>query len=124
MTQQLRRSPLRFWLDRVAAVLGIETASSRAAAADVYPHHRTYGIGHDWTPTNYAWTPTNYAEYYAKSVPVYAAVTRRADAMARTPLIVERIEGDDRIAVGEAHGLQRLLDRSEYVSVGIGVLVD
>jgi HK97 family phage portal protein len=104
MTQQQQKSPVRYWLTRIAEVLGIQTASSRAAAADVYPHHRTYGLGHDWTPTSYA-------EYYATSVPVYAAVTRRAEAMSRTPLTVDRIlpKGES-VPAGPDHELQRLLD--------------
>ena len=102
-------SPMRFWLHRIARAFGIsvevETASSRAASADVFPHHRAYGLGGDWTPTSYG-------DYYATSVPVYAAVTRRAEAMSRTPLAVERVlPSGERVAVGPDHALQRLLDR-------------
>ena len=101
------RSPMRFWLGRIAQALGIEmeTASSRAAAADVFPHHRAHGLGGNWTPTSYA-------DYYATSVPVYAAVTRRAEAMSRTPLTVERVLPDgERVPAGPEHELQRLLNR-------------
>ena len=39
------------------------------------------GVGQDWTPAKYG-------EYYATSVPVYAAIKIRADAAARVPLLV------------------------------------
>ena len=101
------QSPMRFWLRRIAHAFGAEaeTASSRAAATDVFPRHRAYGLGSGWTPTSYA-------DYYAASVPVYAAVTRRAEAMSRTPFAVERLLPDgERVPVGPEHEIQRLLDR-------------
>ena len=53
--------------------------ASRAAAADVYPHQRALGIGADWSPTTYG-------EYYARSVPIYAAIRVRADTLTRPPM--------------------------------------
>lgn len=51
---------------------------SRAAQADLLGHEQVWGLGKGWSPTTYG-------EYYAKSVPVYAAVTVRAESMARLP---------------------------------------
>ena len=82
----------------------LKTGSSKAAAADVYPHHRTWGIGQDWSPTTYG-------NYYATSVPIYAAIRIRADALSQAPLNVFRIESDgSRTRVPPTHPLQRLLD--------------
>ncbi len=61
------------------------------------------------------WAPTSYASYFATSVPVYAAVRLRADAVARAPLRVYRrsaVGGESRREwVGHDHPAQRLLDR-------------
>lgn len=58
-------------------------ASSRAHQAEVGPWHGTLGVGKDWRPKDYG-------EYYAKSVPVYAAIKTRADALARVPWVFHR----------------------------------
>ena len=93
------KTPLQ-WLTTL-----LHTASSRAAARDVYPHQRSQGIGQDWSPTSYA-------EYYTKSVPIYAAIKVRADTLARVPLRAHRItqEGES-LPLSPLHPLQRLLDR-------------
>jgi len=81
------------------------TASARAIQADIMPHERALGTGADWAPTEYA-------DYYAKSVPVYAAIRTRADALSSVPWQAQRRLG---ISEGEplasSHPLQRILDR-------------
>lgn len=61
----------------------LSTASSRAAAADVYPHERTQGISQSWTPTSYG-------AYYATSTAIYSAIKARSDALLRAPIQVFR----------------------------------
>jgi len=60
------------------------------------------------------WAPERYAEYYATSVPVYAAVKKWADACVRPPIVVHReihnAEGKrDSQPVDERHPYQQLL---------------
>ena len=54
------------------------TATARAVQLEVGPGQETLGKGHDWRPEEYG-------DYYAQSIPVYAAVNVRADALARLP---------------------------------------
>ena len=92
------RTPLQ-WLRGLLAA-----GSSRAAAQDIFPHHRTWGIGQDWAPTNYG-------NYYAAAAAVYAAIRIRADALSRTRLQAVTVEPDgSRLPVGPRHPLQALLD--------------
>jgi len=58
--------------------LRVVTSAARAVQADVYPHHVVHGIGKGWTDPAHG-------EYIMKSVPVYAAVMARANAMTRVP---------------------------------------
>ena len=62
----------------------LTASSSRAAAADVYPHERTWGISQ-------LWTPTSYADYYQNSVPIFAAIKTRSEAINRAVLLAERL---------------------------------
>jgi HK97 family phage portal protein len=101
--------------------------SNRATSVDVDRFKEAEGTGQDWARTAYG-------NYYATSVPVYAAVRVRSEALARPPVVVYRSEplagpsatllprgharfgGGAREArswlpVGEAHPVQRLLDR-------------
>lgn len=58
------------------------------------------------------WAPPNYGDYYAKSVPLYAAVKLRADAITRAPLLVwRRLRNGDEEPVGPEHPYQQLLNR-------------
>ena len=61
------------------------------------------------------WAPDHYASYYTTSVPVYAAVRLRADAVARPRLRVYSesfLHGESRRSwVGPDHPAQELLDR-------------
>mgnify|MGYP001581331119 CR=1 FL=1 len=58
------------------------------------------------------WAPTAYGEYYATSVPVYAAVKKRADNLVRAPLRVYRVRGDgESDEVSKGHPLRELLSR-------------
>lgn len=78
--------------------------SSRAAAADVFPHERWMGRGHDWTPTSYG-------EYYAKAPTIYSAINIRANALTRAPLKVYQLRADgSRQALPPGHRLQHLMD--------------
>ena len=65
--------------------------------------------------TGDGWAPPSYASYFATSVPVYAAVRLRAEAVARPRLRIYREsvrQGEShRIWVGHEHPAQRLLDR-------------
>jgi HK97 family phage portal protein len=54
------------------------TATARAVQLEVGPGQETLGKGHDWRPSEYG-------DYYAQSIPVYAAINIRADALARLP---------------------------------------
>ena len=78
--------------------LNTETASSRAAAADVYPHHRTLGIGAEWAPASYG-------DYIARSPNVYAAITIRQAAVTRVPLVIAAADGT---AVAPTHPVATL----------------
>lgn len=58
------------------------------------------------------WAPTAYGEYYATSVPVYAAVKKRADNLVRAPLKVYRVrDKGDSDEVPKGHPLRALLSR-------------
>jgi HK97 family phage portal protein len=59
-----------------------------------------------------SWARTEYAGYYAASVPVYAAIRMRAEALSRPAARVCRISPQgERHPVGPAHPAQQLLDR-------------
>ncbi len=60
-----------------------------------------------WTD---GWTPADYASYFATSVPVYAAIRLRADAVSRARLRVYS-RADGRAPVPPNHPAQLLLDR-------------
>ena len=55
--------------------------SNRATSVDVDRLKETTGVGQDWARTVYG-------DYYATSVPIYAAIKIRSDALARTPVLV------------------------------------
>ena len=61
------------------------------------------------------WAPSHYASYFATSVPVYAAIRLRADAVARAPLkIYSQVVQTGKARrqwVGPQHPAQKLLDR-------------
>ena len=90
----------------------IARASSRAAAADVYPHERITGRGADWRPTSYG-------EYYAKSPPVFTATRVRADALTRAPL---RITDPAGTPIPPNHPLQRLFDNPSSAYTGTDLI--
>ena len=79
------------------------TAAARAAQADVYPHHQATGIGADWSPTEYG-------DYYAQSVPIFSAISTRADALSQIPWKVHRATAA-RPPVEDTHPAQQLLDQ-------------
>lgn len=88
-------------LDRIKARL----KASRANAADLSPFHQWLGVGHDWRPADYG-------EYLPKSVPIYAAVRLRADALARVPWIVRRRTASGQTDILDRdHPLMDLLER-------------
>ena len=72
------------------------------------PWRSSAGVADDWTPSHYA-------SYFATSVPVYAAIRLRADAVARAPLkIYSQIVQAGKARrqwVGPRHPAQKLLDR-------------
>ena len=78
---------------------------NRAAAADLDPLGETVGMGNSWANQEYG-------AYYATSVPVYAAIKLRADAVSRP---VARLysggpEGS-RLPVASTHPVHQLLER-------------
>src|SRR3990170_2650710 len=93
------------------------TASSRAAAADVWPHERVLGRGQDWTPTTYA-------EYYTTSPLIHAAIRIRANALARAPLTGnQEASPTEQVQVPRNHPLQRLLDNPNESMTGTDLVV-
>mgnify|MGYP001570701286 CR=1 FL=1 len=72
------------------------------------PGTETYGAGPDWSQTIYG-------EYYIKSVPIYAAINKRANAIIRAPLKVYKniVNAEDKQNKQELpnHPLQKLLNK-------------
>lgn len=73
-------------------------------------------IGDDYTKSDYDrgvgdnWAPSNYADYYPKSVPVYAALRLRQDAIASVPLKVYGKGSDGALVWLSNHPAQTLMD--------------
>ena len=96
------------------AATATRTKSNRAASVDVDLYKETSGTGQEWAKTVYG-------DYYATSVPVYAAVRVRSEALARPPVVVLSSNGSGRagldvrgkswLPVGDAHPLQQLLNK-------------
>jgi HK97 family phage portal protein len=79
--------------------------ASRAAASDLDPFRELAGAGGGWARTEYG-------SYYTTSVPVYAAIRMRADALTRPAVRVYRpTPQGGKAFVGPAHPAQQLLDR-------------
>ena len=77
----------------------------RAAGADLDPMAETLGAGGGWANPEFG-------SYYASSVPVYAAIKVRADAVSRPDIRLYRTGPDGaRHPVGPGHPAQRLLER-------------
>ena len=77
--------------------------SNRAAASDLDGSSTLSG-------TSRGWAATEYGQYYATSVPVYAAIKMRADALARAPAVIYRHASDGKkTPVAETHPAHRLL---------------
>jgi len=74
--------------------------SNRAAASELDRSKEVWGVGQDWARPAYG-------EYYATSVPIYAAIRVRSEALGRQRLVAFRNEEP----VPEVHPAQRLLDR-------------
>ena len=88
-------------MSRLKAIL----KAARAHQADTGPWDRTVGIGQDWRPTAYG-------EYITKSVPVYAAIRLRAEALARVPWIFRRLtsNGGSEL-INDNHPLAKFMSR-------------
>ena len=89
---------------------GIIRRSNRAAAADLDPLGPAFGAGGGWANPEYG-------AYYATSVPVYAAVKLRADAVSRPPVTVYRRSPDGtgtKLPVAASHPVQQLLNRVNH----------
>ena len=79
--------------------------ANRASAADAdgFP---------GFTGSNGGWVRTEYEEYYATSVPVYAAIRLRSEALSRAPDVVYRTTASgNRVRVEKGHPAQRILER-------------
>ena len=74
--------------------------SNRATAVDVDRFKETSGVGQDWAKTVYG-------DYYATSVPIYAAIKIRSDALARPPVAVFRQEPSSPTLLPMGEGWQR-----------------
>ena len=74
--------------------------SNRAAASELDRSKEVWGVGQDWAKPAYG-------EYYATSVPIYAAIKVRSEALGRQRLIAFHNEEP----VPEVHPVQQLLDR-------------
>ena len=96
--------PRRFVWPHVCKPTGVvETKVFRNPAADVL--YGALGVGPEWAQPVYG-------DYFAKSVPVYAAITIRADNVVRAPLIIYRNLADgSREPVEAEHPLQELLTK-------------
>ena len=79
--------------------------ASRAAASDLDGFLPMSG-------SSGGWARTEYGKYCATSVPVYAAIKVRSDALSRAPAVVYRTNSaGERTPVGPSHPAQHLLDR-------------
>ena len=79
--------------------------ASRAAASDLDPFRELAGAGGGWARTEYG-------GYYTSSVPVYAAIRMRSEALSLPPVRVCRFTPQGgRLPVGPSHPAQQLLDR-------------
>ncbi len=84
---------------------GVVQRSSRAAGADLDIAGELLGAGGGWAKPEYG-------AYYAASVPVYAAIKLRADAVSRPPALIYRLLPDGtRQPVSQSHPVQQLLNR-------------
>ena len=84
---------------------GMVQRHNRAATANLDPAGEIFGAGGGWARTEYG-------AYYASSVPVYAAIKLRADAVSRPPLRIYRVSPDGtRLPVAPSHPAQQLLER-------------
>ena len=77
----------------------VVSRASRASSVEVDRFAEVMGVGQDWAKSAYG-------EYYATSVPIYAAVRIRSEALARPRVLVTR----QHEPVPESHPLQQLLD--------------
>ena len=104
MARRLAESFLRPF--RYAASGDYRKKSNRAARVDVDRYM-------EWAGPGQGWARTAYGEYYASSVPVYAAIKIRSDALSRVPTTVLRPgpQGGSALPVGAGHPVQQLLDR-------------
>ena len=91
---------IRDWI--VEKLLRIETRQSPIIEATISAMAETQGVGPEWAPTVYG-------EYYARSVPVYAAIKLRADTIVRPPLRVYKGTPDKKVEVPPTHPLAQLL---------------
>ena len=84
---------------------GLVQRHNRATAANLDPAGEIFGAGGGWARTEYG-------GYYASSVPVYAAIKLRADAVSRPPVRIYRLGPDGtRLPVAQSHPAQQLLER-------------
>ena len=77
----------------------VVSRANRAATVDVDRFAEIARVGQDWAKSVYG-------DYYATSVPIYAAIKIRSEALARPRVVVTR----QHEPVPESHPLQQLLD--------------
>ena len=83
----------------------IATKAFRNPSALAEAFATSIGVGPEWAQKKYG-------DYYAESVPVYAAVRLRADNVVRPPLVIYRQLADgEKERVEPEHPLQQLLTR-------------
>ena len=91
--------------DRNSPGNGLVRRQNRSAAANLDPAREIFGAGGGWANPEFG-------GYYASSVPVYAAIKLRADAISRPPVRVYRADSEgNRLPVAPSHPAQQLLER-------------
>ena len=91
---------------KAAAPIVFDKATSPLGEGATSTLAQTQGVGPDWAQTVYG-------NYYARSVPVYAAVKLRAEAITRPPMVVYQVDSNgDKEAVPDNHPYQQLLRRA------------
>lgn len=100
---------------------GIVRRHNRAAAADIGPLADALGLGAGpgagigtgvGIGAGGGWANPEFGSYYATSVPVYAAIKLRADAVSRPPVRLYRIGPDgERLPAPDSHPARQLLEQ-------------
>ena len=95
---------MRFLPETLSRLLRRSERANPVSGIDIDRYQSAFGAGGSWNPQTYG-------EYYPRSMPVYAGIKLRQDAIARVPLRVLQLGADDEAEwVGHDHPAQKLLD--------------